>query len=98
MIDRVSKNEKKLDDILFSISKLEDALDLFKMNLSNLDAVNKYYGSKAWFKDKDMHDKGIISCKAGVLGEDSVWNMNEDIFALISEMKEIVNFFDEKNR
>jgi hypothetical protein len=97
-MDRISRNEKKLNDILFSISKLEDALELFKNNISNIESVNKYYGSKAWFKDKDMHDKGIISCKAGVLSEDAVWNMNEYVNDLISDMRDIISFFDSRDR
>lgn len=97
MIDRISKNEKYLDSALLSIDKLEVALALFKSNFDNIDLVNKYYGSKEWFRDKDAFEsKKISDVKAGVLGEDTVWNMNEDISSLISEMKEIVNFFDEK--
>ena len=98
MIDRISKNEKYLDSALLSIDKLEVALALFKSNFDNIDLVNKYYGSKEWFKDKDAFEsKKISDVKAGVLGEDTVWNMNESICDLISEMKEIISFFDEKN-
>lgn len=95
MIDRISKNEKYLDSALLSIDKLEVALALFKSNFDNIDLVNKYYGSKEWFKDKDAFEsKKISDVKAGVLGEDTVWNMNESISDLISEMKEIISFFD----
>ena len=95
MIDRISKNEKYLDSALLSIDKLEVALALFKSNFDNIDLVNKYYGSKEWFKDKDAFEsKKISDVKAGVLGEDTVWNMNESISDLISEMKDIISFFD----
>ena len=95
MIDRISKNEKYLDSALLSIDKLEVALALFKSNFDNIDLVNKYYGSKEWFKDKDAFEsKKISDVKAGILGEDTVWNMNESISDLISEMKEIISFFD----
>lgn len=95
-MNRISKNEKYLDDILLSVSKLEEALELFKSNIKNIDYVNKYYGSKDWFMDKEKHDNGSIVIKAGVLSEDAVWNMNEDINDLISEMRDIVSIFDEK--
>jgi len=94
MIDRISKNEKYLDSALLSIDKLEVALSLFKSNFDNIDLVNKYYGSKEWFKDKAAFESKKISVKAGVLDEDTVWNMNESISDLISDMKEIVSFFD----
>ena len=95
MIDRISKNEKYLDSALLSIDKLEVALALFKSNFDNIDLVNKYYGSKEWFGDKDAFEsKKISDVKAGILGEDTVWNMNESISDLISEMKEIIGFFD----
>lgn len=95
-MNRISKNEKFLDDISLSVSKLEEALKLFKNNIKNIDSINKYYGSKEWFKDKEKHDNGSIVIKAGVLSEDAVWNMNEDINDLISEMRDIVSIFDEK--
>lgn len=69
---------------------------MFKSNINNIDYVNKYYGSKDWFKDKEKHDNGSIVIKAGVLSEDAVWNMNEDINDLISEMRYIVSIFDKK--
>ena len=71
-------------------------MELFKSNINNIDYVNKYYGSKDWFKDKEKHDNGSIVIKAGVLSEDAVWNMNEDINDLISEMRYIVSIFDKK--
>ena len=95
-MNRISKNEKYLDDILLSVSKLEESLKLFKSNIKNIDSINKYYGSIEWFKDKEKHDNGSIVIKAGVLSEDAVWNMNEDINDLISEMRYIVSIFDEK--
>ena len=71
-------------------------MELFKSNINNIDYVNKYYGSKDWFKDKEKHDNGSIVIKAGVLSEDAVWNMNEDINDLISEMRYIVSNKDKK--
>ena len=92
MIDRISKNEERLDMALSSIENLEKALEDFKKNKKDIKLLNKYYGSKAWFNDKDAFEKKkIANVKAGVLSEDAVWNMNEDISYLISEMKKIVS-------
>ena len=91
-IERITKNEERLDSVLNSIKKLEDALNEFKMNKKSIYYINKYYGSENWFKDKDAYEIGKIkNIKAGVLSEDTVWNMLEDISFLKKEMKKIIN-------
>lgn len=92
MIDRITKNEERLDSALKSIKELEIALENFKNNQKNIQMVSKYYGSKNWFKDKESYEQGKIpKIKAGVLSEDSVWNMLEDIKDLTNEMKSIID-------
>lgn len=92
MIDRITKNEERLDSALKSIKELEIALENFKNNQKNIQLVSKYYGSKNWFKDKESYEQGKIpKIKAGVLSEDSVWNMLEDIKDLTNEMKSIID-------
>ncbi len=94
MIDRIKTNEEKLDQIISSIKALENALEEFNANKNNIKLVNKYYGSKNWFKDKDAYEQNKIEhIKAGVLSEDAVWNMNESINDLIDEMKKIISFY-----
>ena len=91
MIDRIKINEERLDIIINSINNLEDALNDFESNKNNIRLLNKYYGSKNWFKDKEVFEsEKIHNVKAGVLSEDAVWNMNEDIKDLIFKMKEII--------
>lgn len=91
MIDRITKNEERLDNILESIKELEKALENFKNNQKNIKLINKYYGSKNWFKDKEYYEQGKISnIKAGVLSEDAVWNMLDDIKYITNEMKMII--------
>ena len=93
-IDRIRKNEERLDNINTCIKNVENALEKFKKNKKNINMLNKYYGSANWFKDKEAYEKNEIPrMKAGVLSEDAVWNMNDDIKELILEMKLIVNKF-----
>ena len=93
-IDRIRKNEERLDNINDCIKNVESALEKFKKNKKNINMLNKYYGSANWFKDKEAYEKNEIpKIKAGVLSEDTVWNMNDDIKELILEMKSIVNKF-----
>ena len=90
MIERITKNEEKLDKILLSVKKLEEALEEFKNNQKILEELNEYYGSEDWFKDKEAYEKGEISdIKAGVLSEDAIWNLNEDIKELQIEMNKV---------
>lgn len=94
-IDRIKKNEERLDNISDCIKNVENALEKFKKNKKNINMLNKYYGSANWLKDKEAYEKNEIpKIKAGVLSEDAVWNMNDDIKELILEMKSIVKSFN----
>ena len=94
MIDRITKNEERLDKLLLNIKELEVALENFKTSKKDLDLLNKYYDSKNWLKDKDAYENGSIpKIKAGVLSEDAIWNMNEELKDLIKDMKNIVKLF-----
>jgi hypothetical protein len=94
MIDRIKINEERLNKSLDSVNKLEKDLDDFKSIKKDLDLLNKYYGSKKWFEDKDAYEKGkITDINCGVLSEDSVWNLNEDVKDLLEEMESIVKFY-----
>ncbi len=94
-IDRIRKNEERLDNINNCIKNVENALEKFKKNKKNINMLNKYYGSTNWFKDKEAYENNEIpKIKAGVLSEDAVWNMNDDIKELILEMKSIVKSFN----
>ena len=92
MIERIKRNEERLDKVLDCIKKLEDAIEEYKENKRNMDLINNYYGSKNWFKDKEAYENNEIpKIKAGVLSEDIVWNMNEDLGIIKEEMRRIVN-------
>ena len=94
MIDRITKNEERLDKLLSNIKELEVALENLKASKKDLDLLNKYYDSKNWIKDKDAYENGSIpKIKAGVLSEDAIWNMNEELKDLIKDMKNIVKLF-----
>ena len=94
MIDRITKNEERLDKLSSNIKELEVALENFKTSKKDFDLLNKYYDSKNWIKDKEAYENGSIpKVKAGVLSEDAVWNLNEDINDLIKDMKSIVKMF-----
>ena len=93
MIERINKNEERLDRINECINNLENALNSFKTNYKDIKLINNYYGSKNWFKDKESFEEHKIEgIKAGVLSEDAVWNMNENITDLLIEMEKIIKY------
>lgn len=78
-----------------NIKKLNIEINRFKNNKKNIKLLNKYYGSKEWFKDKEMvENKKINNVKAGVLSEDMVWNMLDDIKDILKDMKDIVKEYE----
>ncbi len=92
MKNRITENEKRLDKISKVVNELEKSLDAFEEIKDDLEELNKYYGSKEWLKDKDDFEKGKIKrVKAGVLSEDAVWDLDEQIAELKKKFKEIAN-------
>ena len=90
MIKRIEKKEKRLDSLLESVKELEQALEDFKSKKKDLKELKKYYGSKNWLKDKEAYEQNKIpKIKAGVLSEDAVWNLLENIDELKKEMNAI---------
>ena len=90
MIKRIEENEKRLDSLLNSVKELEQALEDFKSKKKDLKELKKYYGSKNWLKDKEAYEQNKIpKIKAGVLSEDAVWNLLENIDELKKEMNAI---------
>ena len=91
-IDRIAKNEKRLDDISLNLKDLEKDLNTFKENKKDLNLLNRYYGSKNWLKDKVAFENNEIPrIKAGVLSEDAVWILNENIDEFMQTMKEVAD-------
>ena len=88
MIDRITQNEERLDKLLISVRKLDEAIDDFVSNKRNLNKLKRYYGSKSWFKDKEAYEKGQIKhVKAGVLCEDAVWDVLDEIDEIKAKIK-----------
>ncbi len=88
---RIIDNEQRLDNLSNLTKKIHRDLDDFTKIIHEYHLLNKYYGSKGWFKDKETFEKGKYpNIKAGVLSEDAVWNLDEDIHELIHKMEIII--------
>ena len=90
MIERITKSEEMFDEIKESVIKLELALEDFEKSKKNLKKLKKYYHSRNWINDKNAYENNKIpKIKAGVLSEDGVWNMLEEIDELMIDMKRV---------
>ena len=93
---RIEDNEKRLNKLNSIVRDLDKSLMEFKDNINEYKLLNKYYGSKRWFKDKNDFEKGKIkNIKAGVLSEDAIWNLDEDIRDIIKEMEELIKIYND---
>ena len=91
---KIEDNEKRLDKLSKIVSKLNNNLVNFEDLIQDYYSLNEYYGSKEWFQDKDAFESGKIkNIKAGVLSEDAVWNLDENIKELIIKMEEIIKLY-----
>jgi len=97
MKKRVTEYEKYLDDLLELNKEIEKTSKKIKELKPKLDKLNEYYGSKEWFKDTEEYDSKKENYKAGVLSEDAVWNMNEDLKESLHELKEIIDKLEKEN-
>ena len=92
---RIEENEERLDKLNESVLALDKDLDSFEDLIHEYYSLNEYYGSKEWLKDKDdKKKKKIKNVKAGVLSEDAVWNLDENVKDLLTRMKGIIELFD----
>lgn len=86
---RINKMEKDLDIAIESITRLKNDIELYKKDKEKIYELSKYYGSKAWFKDKNDYEKNNKRIKAGVLGEDIPYDILIDMHNLALEMIEL---------
>ena len=94
MIERIKTNENRLKKCTKALSELEEIVVELKQMKKDYKALNKYYGSKSWFQDKEAYEEGKIPrIKAGVLSEDAVWDMTTDFEYHLKELRKILKDF-----
>lgn len=94
---RIEENEERLDKLNESVLTLDKDLDNFEDLIHEYYSLNEYYGSKEWLQDKEDFESGKIkNVKAGVLSEDAVWNLDENVKDLLTRMEGIIKLFENK--
>ena len=89
--ERIEEMEKHFELASDVVAKLSATLDDFAKVQESVKALEAYYGSKEWKKDFQDDEKELLpdDLKRGVLSEDGVWNLLEDIRALKERMQDL---------
>ena len=92
-IERIEKMERCLDRASQTVMRLSAALDEYADAQDALRQLSDYYGSNAWKHDFADDSEGRLppDLKRGVLSEDAVWNLLEDVRDVKERMREMVN-------
>ena len=90
-IERIKQMERYLYRASQAVMRLSAALDEYGDAQDALRQLSDYYGSDAWKQDFEDDSKGLLppDLKRGVLSEDAVWNLLEDVRDLKERMREI---------
>lgn len=94
--ERIRFMEKCLERSSAIVMRLSGALEDYAGVQESLTALEAYYGSKEWKKDFQDDEKGLLppDLKRGVLSEDGIYNLLEDVRALKARMAEILHAED----
>ena len=91
-IARIQQMERCLDRASQAVMRLSAALDEYADAQDALHQLSDYYGSDAWKHDFADDSAGLLphDQKRGVLSEDAVWNLLENVRDLKERMREMV--------
>ncbi len=89
--ERIREMEAILDRLAAAKSDLSKALSAFGELLGDLKTLSDYYGSRAYFHDLEMDEKGMLPAdlKRGVLSEDTVYDLLGEIREIAEEMNQM---------
>jgi len=91
-IARIQQMERCLDRASQAVMRLSAALDEYADAQDALRQLSDYYGSDAWKHDFADDSAGLLppDLKRGVLSEDAVWNLLEDVRDLKERMADML--------
>ena len=87
--ERIEEMERHFERASNVVTKLTGALEDFAKVQESIKALEAYYGSKEWKKDFRDDENGLLpsDLKRGVLSEDGIWNLLDDIRELKERMQ-----------
>ena len=88
-IERIKEMEVRLERAAAAVMDMSAALDKYEAVQEDIKALRKYYGSKQWKQDYADDEAGRLPAdlKRGVLSEDGIWNLLEDVCELNERLK-----------
>ena len=91
-IARIQQMERCLDHASQAVMRLSAALDEYANAQDALSQLGDYYGSDQWKHDFAADLAGLLppDLKRGVLSEDAVWNLLEDVRDLKERMADML--------
>ena len=84
-IKRITKYEEIYDEVSSAVAELNAAMERFSGMGGKITALEKYYTGRLWRKDFADDEAGLLppDLKRGVLSEDGVYNLLEEIKELM---------------
>lgn len=87
-IERIKQMELRMERAATAVMELSAALDKYETAQEDIKVLSDYYGSKVWKQDFADEEEGKLPAdlKRGVLSEDGIWNLLEDVRELNSRI------------
>lgn len=88
-IERIKEMEVRLERAAAAVMDMSAALDKYEAVQEDIKALRKYYDSRQWKQDYADDEAGQLPAdlKRGVLSEDGIWNLLEDVCELNERLK-----------
>ena len=79
--ERIRQMELRMERAAKAVMELSAALENYEAVQEDIAALERYYGSEAWKQDFADDEAGLLPAdlKRGVLSEDGIWNLLEDV-------------------
>ena len=79
--ERIRQMELRMERAAKAVMELSAALENYEAVQEDITALERYYGSEAWKQDYADDEAGLLPAdlKRGVLSEDGIWNLLEDV-------------------
>lgn len=88
-IERVKQMELRMERAVKAVMELSAALENYEAVQEDIAELERYYGSEEWKQDYTDDEAGMLPAdlKRGVLSEDGIWNLLEDVHELNNRLK-----------
>ena len=89
--ERIRQMELRMERAAKAVKELSAALENYGAVQEDIAALERYYGSEAWRQDFADDEAGLLPAdlKCGVLSEDGIWNLLEDVRELNDGLHEL---------